>query len=246
MLQQGVAQGIHRIENAYTNWYIVEDGRDLTIVDAGVPKSWNSLLTALATLGRTLDDIKALVITHGHFDHLGFAHRLAERGVPVHINVRDAPLARNPRHYAKERSPLLYPFRYPANLPMQLAMVFSGAFFVKRVDEVRTFTGDEPLDVPGKPRVILCPGHTAGECALHFPDRDVLLVGDAFVTLNPYTGGRGPRIVSGAATADSKLNMSSLDALVSSGANTVLTGHGEPWTQGIAEAVRLAKAEGPS
>jgi glyoxylase-like metal-dependent hydrolase (beta-lactamase superfamily II) len=44
--------GIHRLEDAYTNWYIVEDGGGLTIVDAGVPTSWDSLQGALTTLGR--------------------------------------------------------------------------------------------------------------------------------------------------------------------------------------------------
>ena len=47
MLTQNVADGVHRIEDAYTNWYIVEDEGDLTIVDAGVPTSWNSLQEAL-------------------------------------------------------------------------------------------------------------------------------------------------------------------------------------------------------
>ena len=52
MLHANVADGIHRIEDAYTNWYLVEaDGR-LTIVDTGVPASWESLMDALRTLGR--------------------------------------------------------------------------------------------------------------------------------------------------------------------------------------------------
>ena len=32
---------------------------------------------------------------------------------------------------------------------------------------------------PGRPRVVFTPGHTYGHCALHLPDRDVLLTGDA-------------------------------------------------------------------
>ena len=73
MLQANVADGVHRVEDAYTNWYIVEDGDRLTIVDAGVPRSWDSLLDALRSRKRSTDDIAAVVLTHGHFDHLGFA-----------------------------------------------------------------------------------------------------------------------------------------------------------------------------
>jgi glyoxylase-like metal-dependent hydrolase (beta-lactamase superfamily II) len=91
---------------------------------------------------------------------------------------------------------------------------------------------------------VFCPGHTHGHCALHFPERDVLVAGDAFVMLDPYTARRGPCIVAGAATADSDRNMRSLDALAQTGAGTVLTGHGEPWTGDVADAVARARAAG--
>ena len=52
MLQMNVADGVHRIEDAHTNWYLIEDDERLTIVDAGVPRSWASLQEALNELGR--------------------------------------------------------------------------------------------------------------------------------------------------------------------------------------------------
>jgi glyoxylase-like metal-dependent hydrolase (beta-lactamase superfamily II) len=93
---------------------------------------------------------------------------------------------------------------------------------------------------------VFSPGHTYGHCALHLPDRDVLLVGDALVTLDPYTGRTGPRIVAGAATADSDLALRSLDALAGTGARLVLPGHGEPWRDGAPRAAELARAAGRS
>jgi glyoxylase-like metal-dependent hydrolase (beta-lactamase superfamily II) len=68
--------------------------------------------------------------------------------------------------------------------------------------------------------------------------------GDALVTLDPYTGRRGPRLVSGAATADSRQAMASLGRLADTKAQTVLTGHGEPWTDGIESAVERAREAG--
>jgi glyoxylase-like metal-dependent hydrolase (beta-lactamase superfamily II) len=90
------------------------------------------------------------------------------------------------------------------------------------------------------------PGHTIGHVSFHLPDRDVLIAGDAVVTFNPYTGGHGPQIVSGAATADSAQALASLDALAATGASTVLTGHGPVWREGAAGAVEAARAAGPS
>jgi glyoxylase-like metal-dependent hydrolase (beta-lactamase superfamily II) len=71
-----------------------------------------------------------------------------------------------------------------------------------------------------------------------------VISGDALVTLDPYTGHRGPQIVAGAATADSEQALRSLDRLAATGAGTVLPGHGEPWTAGVGTAVELARERG--
>lgn len=66
------------------------------------------------------------------------------------------------------------------------------------------------------------------------------------MTLNPYTGQRGPQIVAGAATADSAAALRSLDALAATGARIALTGHGPAWTDGVQRACELARAAGAS
>jgi len=73
----------------------------------------------------------------------------------------------------------------------------------------------------------------------------VLIAGDAFVTYDPYVAAEGPQIVAGAATADSAEALRSLDAIAAVDADVVLTGHGEPWTQGTNLAVERARAVGP-
>jgi glyoxylase-like metal-dependent hydrolase (beta-lactamase superfamily II) len=244
MLEANVAPGVHRIEDAYTNWYLVEDGGRLTIVDTGVPTSWESFQAALSELGRSPSDVAAVVLTHGHFDHVGFAEKArSELGVPVWVHEADAPLTRHPMGYQHERRRRRYMLN-PKALPIMASLVRNRAFWPPPVKEVRRFTNGT-LDVPGSPRVIFSPGHTYGHCALHMPDRDVLLAGDAIVTLDPYTGGTGPQIVAGAATAHLEQALGSLDALEATGAGTVLTGHGQPWREGIADAARRARAAGP-
>jgi glyoxylase-like metal-dependent hydrolase (beta-lactamase superfamily II) len=243
-LHVNVADGIHRIEDAYTNWYIVEDDGRLLVVDAGVPSSWDSLHTALDRLGRRRDEIEAVVLTHAHFDHLGFAEKARSKlDVPVYVHENDVPLTRHPWRYDFERPRSMYLATQVQALPIVAEFLKNRAFWPPPVRAVVRYL-DGTLPVPGSPRVVFSPGHTHGHCALHFAERDALIAGDAIVTLDPYTARRGPRLVARAATVDVDRNLRSLDALLETGARTVLTGHGEPWTGGVEAAVVQARSAG--
>lgn len=243
-----VAAGVHRIEHAYVNVYLVQEAGRILVVDTGLPASWRLIGEAVRSLGRTPDDVAAVVLTHAHFDHTGSAAAFQERlGVPIWLHEEDFPIAAHPYRYAHENVRAAYPLRHPAALRVLGAMTAAGALRVRGVDGLRRMTPGETLPVPGSPRVVFTPGHTFGHCALHLPDRDVLLTGDALVTLDPYTGRRGPQIVAGAATADSAKALVSLDRLVAydTGSTLLLPGHGDPWSGGVAEAVDRARAVGP-
>jgi glyoxylase-like metal-dependent hydrolase (beta-lactamase superfamily II) len=245
MLQRDAAPGIHRIEDNHTNYYLVEDGDRLCVVDAGIPTSWRSLQSALRELGRRREDVEALVLTHAHFDHIGFAERARrEWGLPVWVHEKDVHLTKHPRDYERERTPLAYVATQPRALPIVAGFLMTRALWPAPVQEVRPFTERDDLQVPGVPRIVYTPGHTHGHVSLHYPERDALIAGDAVVTLNPYTGGHGPQIVSRAATADTAQALASLDAVAATGARTVLTGHGEPWTDGAEAIAERARARG--
>ncbi|MBB5832987.1 MBL fold metallo-hydrolase [Brachybacterium aquaticum] len=247
MLDRDVAPGVHRIAHAQVNCYLIEGGDGLLLVDAGLPGVWHELGLALRTLGRRPEDLRALVLTHAHFDHVGVARRLVERlGIPVLVHHQDAELAAHPYRYAHENPRALYPLRHPRALPVLGAMVAGGAAWVRGIDRTTALGVDTVLDVPGAPRVIATPGHTYGHVALHLPDRDAVLTGDALVTLDPYTARTGPRIIAGAATADSAMALRSLDAIAGTEATTVLPGHGEVWHGGAREAAARTRSEGPA
>jgi glyoxylase-like metal-dependent hydrolase (beta-lactamase superfamily II) len=177
---------------------------------------------------------------------VGFARRArSELATPIWAHERELPVAAHPWRYDHERSRLPY-FRHPRYVAIFTLMGIHGALFVKGVEGVQTYAGGQQLDVPGRPLVVYTPGHSHGHSSLHFPERSAVIAGDALVTLDPYTGREGPCIVAGAATADSRQALASLDALAETGAETVLPGHGEPWTGGVAAAVERARAAGPA
>jgi glyoxylase-like metal-dependent hydrolase (beta-lactamase superfamily II) len=241
-LHRDVAPGIHRIADGPVNWYLVESGDGVLAVDAGLPSSWTSLRHALGATGRPTGDLRALVLTHAHFDHVGFARRArTELDVPAFCHPHDHPLAAHPLRGKRERPRALYAWR-PTTALLFARMVESGVLWARGLDNLHPLEPGEVLDLPGRPRVVGVPGHTLGSVAFHFQDRDAVIVGDALVTRDPYTGARGPRLVARASTGDVALARASLAQVAATHAQIVLPGHGEPWRDGAVRAAEQARA----
>ena len=237
-----VGPGVHRLSSVWTNWYVLESGGRLTVLDAGLPRDWRHFVAALSRLGHSPDDVDAVLITHHHRDHAGNAERLRRTGARVFSHAADAPFLRGDEHLS-DRGVVRYIWRpwYAFYVSSYVARGILRTPDVARLDEL----GDgEVLDVPGAPRVIHAPGHTAGSCALFLEEPSVLFTGDALVTLDVARGPRGrqgPQVVRGPHTMDADLATESLDVLAGTHARTVLPGHGDPWTDGIASAVEIAR-----
>jgi glyoxylase-like metal-dependent hydrolase (beta-lactamase superfamily II) len=233
-----IAPGIHRIgDQSMVNSYLLEDAGEVTVIDAGLPGFYRALPRELAAMGRTAADVRALLLTHGHSDHIGFAERLRrDQRVPVSVHEADAALARGEvRNPAKGTGPIrLRPF-----LGFLWFGTLRGGLRTPKLQEVATFGDGATLDVPGSPRVILTPGHTPGSAVLHVASLDALFVGDALATYAVTTGARGPQVAP--FTADAAQAVASLARLEDVSAGLVLPGHGDPWTGGVQEAVRQVR-----
>jgi glyoxylase-like metal-dependent hydrolase (beta-lactamase superfamily II) len=239
-----VSEGVVRLGTWIVNWYLVEDGGRVTVVDAAVPGYRAQLGAGLARLGRSESDIAAVVLTHAHADHTGVAEILrGELGVPVYVHEGDEELARTAKAFGKNEKSMLPYLRHPMAWKLLWELGSNGGMKPRPIKDVRTFADGDELDVPGRLRVIHTPGHTNGECVL--VSSGAMFAGDAICELNPLTGARGPQLLPSAFNHDSQQALGSLDKVGGAGAQLILPGHGDPIRE-PQTAVDAAKRRGPT
>jgi glyoxylase-like metal-dependent hydrolase (beta-lactamase superfamily II) len=117
-----------------------------------------------------------------------------------------------------------------------------GGARYRDVKSVTTLDGERSFDLPGRPRVIPTPGHTAGHCSVLLEERGVLFSGDAMVNFDYATGERGVKLHRFNEDRDGA--MASLERLEGFEPEVVLFGHGDPWTQGLDRAIGIIRERG--
>jgi glyoxylase-like metal-dependent hydrolase (beta-lactamase superfamily II) len=231
-----VAPGVHRFGTALVNWYAVVDGDAVTLIDTGFPGHWRFLEPGLAALGRSLGDVRALVLTHSHVDHTGFAARLVEdHGVPAYIHRSDAA-------HGARRFPPMHLYLRPSSWGLLREGVANQMPFTKRIAHTSPAEDGTILDAPGHPRAVHLGGHTPGSTAFVIDELGVVFTGDNLVTLDPYSRRRGPQLMVCGVQHDEVGAAEALTKLAGLDVPTVLPGHGEPWTGNIGTACSQALA----
>ena len=147
-----VADGIHRLTQGVVNFYLVEDGGKLTLVDAGAPGDWDGS-RAVGIARPTLDDLDTVLLTHAHSDHTGFAERArterARGGADPSVRTRRwrGP-GRPPKNQSGVGRYLLRPEAYRTLFGLMSRKGPEDRADPRGLDVRRRRT----LDVPGRPR----------------------------------------------------------------------------------------------
>ena len=230
-----LSPSLHRIGNDIVAAYLIVTPDGITL-DAGLPGMYSDLTRELDALGRSPDDIRGIVLTHGDSDHVGFAERLrAERGIPVFVHAADADRARGGD---KPKTPV-----GPTRIGPLLQFAAYGIRKGMRphwLTEVREIADGDTLDLPGRPHVIGTPGHSPGSIAVFSPEVRAVFVGDALTTRHVLTGRTGP----GPApfTDEPAEALASLDRIAELDVDWVLPGHGPAFHGSPAAAVEAVRA----
>lgn len=178
-----IAAGVHQVSKG-VNAFIIDGDSGVTLIDTGLPKRDGAITDALASIGRSIEEVSAIVLTHSHVDHAGSAAALkAASNATVAASTIDAPAiqgeAKVPPPPVLDRVPFLKPLfnLLPSAKPCS-------------VDEL--LEGSGPVGLVPDLSVVQTPGHTPGHISLLL-DRagGIMFVGDAALGSKRGTVGRG-------------------------------------------------------
>jgi glyoxylase-like metal-dependent hydrolase (beta-lactamase superfamily II) len=200
-----ITKGVHHVDGSNANSYIIEEADgSLTLVDAGMQGDGKKILEYISTkMARKPSDVKTIVLTHCHVDHVrGAAALKAATGAKVAVHEADADFVSGKT-------------KYPS-----LFTAISPFFHAAPVDpDVRLKESDKI----GRLTVLHTPGHTPGSISLYSKEDGVLLVGDTVISGKGKL--QGPP---GQFTLDMGQAKVSIERLSKLDFEVLLSGHGAP------------------
>jgi glyoxylase-like metal-dependent hydrolase (beta-lactamase superfamily II) len=173
-----VIKGVHLVAMGMANAYLIEGDDGLTLIDAGYPNKEAAVLGAIRGLGRSQDQLKHLIFTHGHPDHIGSAAAIVrETGARTYMHPLDIPVAESGG-----------PFRPMTAAPGMLWRALCKLIYHpdRRLEPVainQPLAAGEILPIAGGIEVIHTPGHCAGQVALLLRPGRMLFVGDVCMNI---------------------------------------------------------------
>src|SRR5712672_2817295 len=147
-----ITDTVHFVHTDLVNWTLVTDGNGVILIDAGFPGSRDDVLASLRQLGLGVDDLRAILLTHAHIDHLGSAIWFAKtHGTPVYCHADEVGHAK--REYLEQASPIDVAMRIwrPRWALWTAHLVRDGGLSREGIPTAQPLTAEVAAGLPGQP-----------------------------------------------------------------------------------------------
>ena len=191
---------------------------ELTLIDAGIPGSTPRIVELVRRIGRCVEEISTVIITHNHFDHIG--------GLPELRRITDVRVIAHQAGLVNGHSEEPYPEGLRRLLRVFLHSPVRHRFVLDSGDVDVQVVGGEVLKPLGGLQVVHTPGHTPGSISLYSPERGLVFIGDA-LRRHRRKLDLPARMVS----TDMAQAVASLEELAELDFSVLVPGHGRPVTE---------------
>lgn len=211
---------IHPLAFGFANMFLLK-GKKVILIDAGIAGQMGRLRKSLSAIDTRPEEIDLLLLSHGHFDHIGLAKEIvALSGAQVAIHTREkdwfesggAPITPGITAWGKFLATVakLLPNNRVPTPKVDILLTDDGL-------------GLDAYGIPGK--VVYTPGHTLGSVSVLL-DSGEAFVGDLAMSTKIFRSSPGMPIFAD----DVTLVASSLKKLLDLGAKTIYPAHGKPFS----------------
>jgi glyoxylase-like metal-dependent hydrolase (beta-lactamase superfamily II) len=157
------------------NTFLFDDHGELTLIDTGYPNSADKIAAAIRALGKRVEDVRHILLTHCHPDHVGSLADLKRMsGAKAYAHAMDARVVRGQE-----------PMRTPIPSPGLMSKIMFNIFIkitspvIPHTEVEHEVADGEELPIAGGLCALFTPGHSLGHLAYLWPQHGgVLIAGD--------------------------------------------------------------------
>lgn len=206
--------------------YLIEDSDGLSIIDASLDSAPDKIIRQLKAAGHQPSDVKRILITHGHPDHIGGLPKLQQMtGAEVIASAIERPVIEGKTPIPRVAEDQLSGFAKWMRPKKDETMPGTP---VDRVVEEGTMLPE----VMGGLEVLETPGHSDGHLTFWQPERKIAFCGDVIMRMLRLS------LPFAAFTVDMESNKRSIKRLAELDAQIICFGHGNPFVKDTAQTIR--------